>query len=187
MVSRNTVGKSIHDTVRRPVPLACSAINLIWLEHPYSLQFDQNFKTFEKQLENQGCYLFLCTDISECIKYLKRARFYERVVIVSTIDIRDGILKLTRYANISSILVLVKEQLDPGIDSNRGNSDLELTKIGLLTFTSRSELLERLDQLISELCRFDGTEFVKWNQQERSLHNLRDELGSFVWEHSYKG
>jgi hypothetical protein len=132
------------------------------------------------------------SSILKSIKYFKQARSYERIIVVVLVDDdsssinKEALIKLTdmiqlgQYPQIRSILV-VSSTTD--FSSNIGDNTKKTVEI----FVNYQSMFIRFQQLMEEVEESDDDLFTIFRQRDKSLRDVRQELGPFVWSHSYKG
>jgi hypothetical protein len=84
------------------------------------------------------------------------------------------LIELNQYRQIKSIL-LVLSSINK-IDLSKNIKNLEI-------FHSNEPMIIRLEELINEIKESDDNLF----QQQKSLRDVHQELGPFVWSHPYQG
>lgn len=173
--------EKIPRTTKRRLPAVSCPTTIFWLHDPTCLQSDEDWETFDESSDEKNYHIFQYSSVSKCIKHLKCLRSSDRIVIASMMDIRQHASRFRRYPQLYSILVLLPEHVDAS------TVFLDGMHVSITTFHDPSSMLVRLKQLIAELTEYDDAPFVAYNEEERSLHDLREELGLFVWGHSYKG
>ena len=89
-----------HRISLRRLPSIRVGITLIWLQDSTSLS-KENDEVINRLRGVDNCYLFYAKNIPTCFKYLKRAKSYERILIVMNVcndsQISVHISRLCRY------------------------------------------------------------------------------------------
>ncbi|CAF1126872.1 unnamed protein product [Adineta steineri] len=130
------------------------------------------------------------------MKYLKHARFYERIVIIVVIShdeeetfiTTENVSRLYQYRQIQMMITISFTNIkDDHINiilsiNTQDNASKEIQK-----FQDYQSLIVQLQQLMDEAEDFDDGLFAVFNQREKALRDVRQELGAFVWGQSYRG
>jgi hypothetical protein len=144
------------------------------------------------------CFVFCCTDILQCIKYFKKVSSREYVILLFHNFDKDKIQKMIsqidRYEQIQAIFILHSSANDDDSqykihDNNDGKCSYG-SRIKLIKrFCEWKPLFTSLRQLIidTENSFKDTGLFTMCNSPEKALRDLRRELGSFVWTHTFRG
>lgn len=175
----------------RRLPSIRTGITLIWFQDPplFSKQSDEIVNRL-RSVDN--CSLFYFKNASNCFKYLKRARSYERILVVmdvcNTSTISGHISRLSRYRQIQTIFLMISAMdKDKDLDINLSdNTREEMDKIHEI-FHDYQVLLERILKIIQEMNGTDDNMFTFSNRSEKALRNLDDERGPYIWSQSCKG
>jgi len=111
-------------------------------------------------------------------------------VINKEISIDDNdFIQLCENQKIQSIL-LISPSVDKNDDNHATNFSRNVrdnTMKIMEIFSSCETMFIRLQELIKEISESDDDLFSTFHQREKSLRDVRQELGPFVWSHSYKG
>ena len=167
------------------MPLIRGGITVISLEQHYqSLVSTNEYESKIAEINSSNKYFILrYTSISRCVQYFKRMRSYENVFLIlhcnTTGDI--NVTRFNKYYQIRSIFVVANEKI-VGYD----HVWVDQTK-HVHIFYDYQSLFEKLDHLMSDTQESDDSLFAIFNERERALRNVRQELGPFVWSQSYKG
>jgi hypothetical protein len=169
---------------------------VLWLENPEltSSNGDDETSAFLSTF-NKHCILRY-TSISRCRKYFKRVRSYERIIIVIVINVVDNkslfdvddISRLCQYPQLQSILIVSPKNEDngDGLICKIPKPQEDTTAL-ISVFHDHQLMFTRLKQLLSKLEEVDDNYFLRFNKREKSLRDVRHELGISVWSHSYRG
>ncbi len=145
------------------------------------------------------CFVFRCTNLLQCIKYFKKASRREYVILLfhnfDKDKIQTMISQLGQYQQIQAIFVLHCSNNTDDVSyethfKNAGNTCSHESKIKLIQSSSEGEpLLSKVQQLIIDTKNNlkDAGLFSMCNSPEKALRDLRQELGSFVWTHTFRG
>jgi hypothetical protein len=178
-----------------------SGVTVIWLEDSSSLTLSENRNNemFVDLVVKKKYHVLRYTCISKCLKYLKRARAHEHVIVVMISSDSNSIRKETsitaadirrlyEYRVVQSILVLSQTLKD---SDNTSIQLSEKTKIDSTTiveiFHDYPLLFSRLQFLLNITGNLDDDLFTAFNARERALQDVRQQLGAYVWNHTYIG
>ena len=132
-------------------------------------------------LENNHYSVIFYSNIRKCIKSLKRTRSREYVIVVLVsypIDvIHQMIERLRRYRLVQTIYI---------VTSNRNIIDwFSSTRNDITVFDNKTSMLDQLESFLDDIYKvnFDGGLFTTFNQKERALKDVRDQLNKFLWDH----
>jgi hypothetical protein len=173
-----------------------SGVTIVWIEASgFSSSWSKNI---EQTIVDITVRLIHFTHLSKCIKYLKQARSYERVIIVSIVNDGSNVKKetsiattdlyrLRNYQQIHSILIVSHTFTTHGSSPTKILTDDEkdLSQI-LEVFSGYQSMLIRLQQLIDNIQELDNELFTPFNQRIHALRDVRQQLGGFVWSCSFK-
>jgi methyl-accepting chemotaxis protein len=183
--------KRTHDIPIRYLPSLRTSVTLIWLEDTSSLSREV-VEIADNLCASNNCHIFRYTNVSKCLKYLKEAKSYERIIIIIIIDnlsiTTTDISRLCQYRLIQSIFTL-SSIADRDKDINRdlsGNIRDEIGKISEV-FHDYQSLFDRLQQLVNEIDEFDDNFFTFFYRSEKTFRHLSTELGSYIWSQSLRG
>ncbi len=183
--------KRIYQVSLHRLPSIRTGVSLIWLENPSLLSKECN-ETVNRLRALDNCHIFCYKNVSACFKYLKRAKSYERIIVVMNVYndsiITTDISRLCQYQQIQSIFIvtLITDKAN-GVDIDLSvNTRDEIAKIGGV-FNDYQTLFDRLKQLMNEVDEFDDGLFTFFNRPEKALRDLRHELGSYIWSQALRG
>lgn len=185
-----SIGQRKANIALRRLPSIRASITVVWIEDPCtsSQLFDEKMNRSDPLYNH---FIVWYSSILKSIKYFKQARSYERIIVVVLVDDSSSInkeasikvtdiIQLGQYPQIRSILV-VSSTTD--FSSNIGDNTKKTVEI----FVNYQSMLIRLQQLMKEVEESDDDLFTIFRQRDKSLRDVRQELGPFVWSHSYKG
>lgn len=185
-------GKRTHDIPIRRLPSLRIGVTLIWLEDTPSSLSKERDKIVDRLCASDNCHIFRYANVSKCLKYLKQAKSYERIVIIITIHNLSinatDISRLCQHRQIQSIFIvslIVDNNKRIGEDLSDNNRD-EIDKISEV-FHDYQSLFDRLQQLVDEVDEFDDNSFTFFHQPEKAFRHLSNELGSYIWSQSLRG
>ena len=177
----------------RGLPSMRSGVTIIWVENLDSPS--SWLKNVECTIADITIRVLSCTCLSKCIKYLKRARWYEHVIVVLIAneckDIKaeksctiPHLSRLCDYRQTHFVLVVshILMTYDNDTISTLAKGQNNLTQL-LEVFPDCQSMLFRLQQLIDEVHVHEDEPF---NQRAQSLRNVREALGGFLWNCSFK-
>jgi hypothetical protein len=173
-----------NDCKSRRATFVHEGISLIIIDNPLQ-HFDSEKKNFHLNF-NDYCFVFRCTALSQCIKYFKKASRQEYVILLFHNFDKDKIQmmieQLNQYQQIQAIFVLNRS-------SNINKVSCETHSKNIENFTEDEPLLNKIRQLITDTKNNlkDAGLFSMCNSPEKALRDLRKELGSFVWTHTFRG
>ena len=193
-------GRRTHDIPLRRLPSIRGGVTLICIEDSALSSPTKSDEMIARLRALKNYYILRYTKVSKCIKYLKRARSYESVIVLivmsgehtdrkETSIAATDVSRLYHYHQVQTIIIIsptIKQ-----IDSDTENDLLTVVRkdtdkvIGI--FRDHQSAYVRLQQLISETEEFDDGLFSTFNRREKALRDVRHELGAFVWSHSYRG
>lgn len=128
------------------------------------------------------CLIIRFKSISKSIKYLKKSRSYERVILILIMKCIEyaTIIRLKSYQQTQAILIILPEE-------NNDNSILTGEDGRVQTFSNYEMMFNKLTTLLNASQRYDDGLFTAVNRKEKSLRNVHQALGSFIWSESFKG
>lgn len=198
-MSRSDRQKAYNIPLRR-LPSIRSGVTLIWLEDPNLSSSNESVEAIARLRALKNYYVLHYTALSKCIKYLKRARSYERAIIIigisddhndlkeTSISVTD-VSRLCSYRQVQSIFIVsstVKEINSDTENNSATNVRKDMEKV-IGIFRNHRSMFIQLQNLISETEECDDGLFSAFNLREKALRDVRHELGAFVWSHSYRG
>lgn len=133
------------------------------------------------------CLVFYSTNLSRCLKYLKKIPVREYVVILfynfHKDKVQNMISQLNQHRQIQAVFVL--ENPTENNDVSCQKSECKIIE----SFTDWQPLSTSLKQLITdkEHSLKDAGLFTLCHSPEKALRDLRQDLGSFVWTHTFRG
>jgi hypothetical protein len=136
--------------------------------------------------------IVLYTNVSKCLKYLKQAKAFERIVLVMNIDRNrigfNDVSRLLQYEQVQCIIIVTSA------DDKNSSTNIDLQNKIRIEMIKRCEvihdyqsLINRFDHLLKEADQFDDDFFVFFNRTEKSMRNLRNELSTYIWSQSLRG
>lgn len=167
------------------LPTVRSGILLLWIEDSsLPISCSQKSKTTIMQINNLHRYHIICyTSTSKCIRYLKQARTYERIIIIMIINkiAAANISQFAKYQQIKSMLIV-------SCDSNNNNDTLSETIATAYIFNDHESMFAKLQLLTNEDQQaVENNIFNTFDPNGRSLRDVHQYLGPFVWSHAYIG
>ncbi len=184
-------GKRSYDIPIGRLPSLRTDITFIWLED-MSLLSKERDKIVNNLCASNNCQIFRYTNVSRCLKYLKRAKSYEHIVLIITIDNLSittmEIARLCQHRQIQSVFIVsLTCAKDKDVDRIlSSNTQDEIGKINEV-FHDYQSLLDRLQQLVNEVDETDDDFFTFFNRSEKAFRHICDELGSYIWSQSLRG
>jgi len=144
------------------------------------------------------CFVFRCTNLLQCIKYFKKACSREYVILLFHHFDKDTmhtmISQLDQYQQIQSIFILHSFDNEDNVQYKINNNNESKCSYGsgiklIQSFCEWKPLFTSLRKLIieTENSLKDVGLFTMCNSPEKALRDLRRELGSFVWTHTFRG
>lgn len=159
--------------------------NLLFYSHPEEKDIHLKFADY--------CFVHRCTDLSQCMKYLKKTSRQEYIVIImlnfDKEKTKTTISQLNRYEQIRAFFTLHRTSMcEPTIKDEKSflhKSGSKQTK----SFSEYELLLTDVQQFITNIKNNlnDVGLFTTCNSSEKALRELGRELGSFVWTHTFRG
>ncbi len=168
----------------RQLPTTRAGTTVVWLEHNRCSMSIENNIRLHTLLQNDRCLVIFYSNVAKCIKYLKKARSREYMIVVIIsypIEvIQKMIYRLRQYRIVQTIYI---------VSSERNSSDyFLLTTDDITVFHNKNSMLDRLEPLVDDIQKehFEGGLFITFNRKEKSLKDIREELAAFVWNHVFK-
>ncbi|CAM4839014.1 unnamed protein product [Rotaria magnacalcarata] len=119
--------------------------------------------------------------VSKSIRYLKRVRSYESIILILIMkDIKcKTITRFDSYRQIQSNLIVRTSQND--------NEDILIYQCELIHMSMNHEMiLKKMKTLLNEPLAYDNGLFTAINRKEKSLRNVHQEFGSFIWSQAFE-
>ncbi|CAF2112656.1 unnamed protein product [Rotaria magnacalcarata] len=166
--------RSKHNWLRR-LPTVRSGLLLLCIEGSgLSLSMSKKFKETIIQINDLHKYHMICyTSTSKCIRYLKEARIYERIIIIMVINkiATENISQFAKYHQIKSILVVSP-------DNNNNEYTPSETIADTYVFSDHESMFAKLQFLTDEDQQaVEKNIFNTFNPDGRSLRDVRQYLG----------
>lgn len=188
--------KTISNAKLRRIISIYGGVSLLIL-HNSSQYLNSDDKNLHINFTNY-CFVYYCKDISQCIKYFKKASSHEYVILLFYDFDKDKIQAIVsqfdQYQQIQAIFILHSsinnDNLEYKLNDDNDNKCSYKSGIKLVkNFRERESLVSSLQQVIIEIGHNvkDGGLFNICNSPEKALRDLRQELGSFVWTHTFRG
>ena len=145
------------------------------------------------------CFLIRYSNVSRCLKLLKRAQFHNNAIIIMVnrdssfidkeklISIVDDIFRLQQNQQIQSILVIYINENDKNLQIHFVNDALKNVSKVIGVFHNHETMLIRFQQLLNTFKNSNDGLFSIFNSRCKSLRDVRNELGPFVWYQSNRG
>lgn len=177
----------------RRIPSVCGGISLIVMTHS-SRQTEAYVRALSLTTADR-CFVLCCTQSSKCIKYFKKVSPQERIVVLvldfADTELQKMIPQFARYQQLQ--LVLVGNLTSSKRENHQLGEDIKLPLYPDLdkpvkTFATPDLLPTILDQFISdeEQNAKEHGLFVMCNTPQQALKDVRKEMGSFVWSHTFR-
>jgi vacuolar-type H+-ATPase subunit F/Vma7 len=175
--------KYIRNIPVRQLPTIQTGVSIVWLENSQCSPLqdtDIRLGTF-----NNRCFVVCYSKVSKCVKFLKRARSRDYVIVVivsyAIEALRRMLYRLQQHRIAQAILVV-----SPSVDAI---DHLLLISDRIIGFQDQKAMLDHLEQLISEIedQSLGGGLFTTSNRQEKALKDLRLEFGEFIWANIFRG
>lgn len=173
----------------------CEDVSLIILNHS-SLRSDDEMADVYHDLVNL-CFIKCCSHIAQCIKYFKKASSSEHIIVLLNHlpqhEIPGTISQLASYPQLQAIFLLcsplneVQNDYDSDVKQAKQPPYENANKL-VKSFRERESMVKDLQKLIlteKENLKDHGL-FNICNMPEKALKDLRKELGSFVWTHTFR-
>ncbi|CAF4431263.1 unnamed protein product, partial [Rotaria magnacalcarata] len=174
--------QSKHNLLRRLSIVRCGML-LLWIEDsclPLSLS-DKSKETITRINDLHKYHMIRYASTSKCIRYLKQARIYERIIIIMAINkiAVANISQFAKYEQIKFILIVAP-------NNNNNDNVLSETIVKTYLFSDHESMFVKLQLLAEENQQaIDSNIFTTFDPNGRSLRDVHQHLGPFVWSHSY--
>ena len=169
----------------RRLPTVRSCIFVFWIEESYhnSSTSEQSKEIINRINALQICHIVLYKKASRCIRYLKRARRYERIMIIMVTNEITAlhVNEFNRYPQVQSIFIISP--------TSSINDDVarEISR-RINVFNNYETMFMKFQQLMSnDQSSSTNITLKTFHPNGRSLRDVRQDLGPFVWSHSYTG
>ncbi|CAM4847595.1 unnamed protein product [Rotaria magnacalcarata] len=167
----------------RRLPIVRCGMLLLWIEDsclPLSLS-DKSKETITRINDLHKYHMIRYASTSKCIRYLKQARIYERIIIIMAINkiAVANISQFAKYEQIKFILIVAP-------NNNNNDNVLSETIVKTYLFSDHESMFVKLQLLAEENQQaIDSNIFTTFDPNGRSLRDVHQHLGPFVWSHSY--
>lgn len=165
----------------RRLPTIRSGITVIWIEDP-NISSDLSNVFTERIRAIKHCLIIRFKSIMRGIRYLKKSRSYERVILILIMKHIEyaTINRLKSYQQTQSILIVSSEEMN--------DKSMVTGKDGRVQrFLTCEMMFMKLETLLNEPQPYDDGLFIAVNQKEKSLRNVHQALGPFIWSQAFKG
>ncbi|CAF4016670.1 unnamed protein product [Rotaria sp. Silwood1] len=131
------------------------------------------------------CFIVYYSSIRKCVKYLKRTRSREYVIVIIVSypmeTIQRVIHRFQQFGVIQTMFVIYSD--------GDTNNHLSLITDNLHVFRTQESMFELLEKRIEEIeeQNLNGGLFTTFYRKEKSLKDVREDLPTFVWTHTLKG
>jgi len=183
-LDRRDVLKFKRDIPIKHLPKTRADTTLVWLEDSQCLSSIENNIRLHTLLQNDHCSMLFYSNVTKCIKYLKRVRSREYVIVIIIsypIEVMQKMIyRLRQYRIIQTIYIVSCER-------NASDRFLSITD-DIAVFQDKNSMLNRLELLINDIQKenFEGGLFTTFNRKEKALKDVRQEQAAFVWSHVFK-
>ena len=180
----NHVSKFKRDIPVRHLPTTRDDITVVWLEGNQCSSLIESNDQFQSFTWTDRCSILFYSNITKCIKYLKRVRSREYVIVVIISypieAIHKIIYRLRHYRIVQTIYILSYER--NAIDFYPSTID------NMVIFSDKDTMFNRLELLINGIQeeKFEGPVFTTFDSKARALKNIREEQASFLWFHVFR-
>jgi hypothetical protein len=182
---RGNVLKFKRDIPVRHLPTIRDDVTVVWLEDSQFSSLIENNTQLQTFTWIDRCSILFYSNMTRCVKYLKRVRSREYVIIVIISYPIEAthkmIYRLRQYRIVQTIYIV----------SSKGNTiDYFSSNIGnIVIFQDKNSMLNRLELLIHDIQeeKFEGGLFTTFDSNAKALKNIREEPASFIWFHVFKG
>ena len=173
---------------------------ILWLDDTDWLACEDGNKNIcrLKSLTNNCIIRF--KSIAKCRKYVEQAPSYECIIVVAILrDFHDdqkqpfiivtNLSQLYHYEQVKSILIVLlptnesKMEVRKNFLAHLPNVSSKVANI----FPNYESMLIRLQQILTNKEEYDDGLFATFNRREKSFLDVHEELGVFIWTHSYRG
>jgi hypothetical protein len=169
----------------RHLPTTRDDVTVVWLEDSQCSSLVENNAQLQTFAWIDHCSILFYTNMTRCIKYLKRVRSREYVIIVIIsypIEAMHKIIfRLRQYRIVQTIYI---------VSSECNAIDYFSSIIGnIAIFQDKNSMLNQLELLINDIQedKFETGLFTTFDSNAKALKNIREEPASFVWFHVFKG
>lgn len=184
----------------RHLPSIWIGIPIIWLEDSSVLRassMDSKQMTDELYLLDE-CYLICYSNVSKCVKFLKRTQFYDEVIVIMVINtssmdneklisVKNDVFRLHQYKQVQSILIIYLNENGDRSQTEFFNETFKKAFKVVGIFHDYYSMLIQLQQLLNNAKKTDDGLFSIFNSRGKVLRDVQNELGPFVWYQSYRG
>ncbi|CAF1539872.1 unnamed protein product [Adineta ricciae] len=157
-----------------------SDITVVWLEKKSSIDINQ-----ARLLNvNNRCSLICFSNISKCLKYLKRTRSRDYVIMIIvcySLETIQRLIYLLGQNRLVQTIFVVGSYCD-------GSDYLPLFSDSFRLFSSRRTLFNVLQKRIEQVDKhhWDSGIFTTFYRKEKAMKDVQQNLATFVWTHVYK-
>ena len=161
-----------------------SFISLSHRDHCRLHKYDKHFADLGRL-----CSVIRHTKLQQFLRCIKRLPTYEYVIVLLDdfeVSIsKNVILRLEQYRQIRAILTINAEGEDKLSFHLSANEEMSKT---IETFGEYQSMFVRLEQLLhAAKDRFNiHNLFITLNRNQKALRDLRQELGPFLWTHTFR-
>jgi vacuolar-type H+-ATPase subunit F/Vma7 len=134
---------------------------------------------------NDHCFVVYYSNVSKCVKFLKRARSRDYVIVIITSytveALQRMLYRLQQYRVAQTVLVVSSD--DASTDHLLSTSDR------ISVFRDQKTMFDHLERLIDKVKdqNLEGGLFTTFHRREKALKDLRLEFGEFIWAHVFRG
>ena len=169
----------------RHLPATRTGMTVVWIEDRRCLLSSEDSNRLRTLLRDDRCSVVFYSSVTKCIKYLKRTRSREYVVVVvisHSIQVIHKIIDRLRQYRIAQTVYIVSSE-ENIVD--RFSSAIDSISV----FDDTKSMFNRLELLISDIQNgnFEGGLFTTFNRKEKALKDIGQEMGAFVWSHAIEG
>lgn len=187
--------KNISNSKLRRILSIGRDVSLIIMENPSTHLYSEDKNLYLSFLDDY--FIFRYTNLSQCIKYFKKASRQEYVILLfygfDKDNIETMISQLDQCEQLKTIFILYSSNNDDvqyKMHNNNGSKCSSGTSTKLIkSFYEWESLSTSLQQHIIEAKNGlkDAGLFNMCSSPENALRDLRRELGSFVWTQTFRG
>ncbi|CAF1294715.1 unnamed protein product [Rotaria sordida] len=157
-------------------------ITLVWLENISCSSCDDN--QIRLHSFSNRCFIVYYSNISKCIKYLKRVRSREYVIAIIVsypMESTQRIIHRLQQLGVIQTIFVVYSVSDP-------DNHLSLIADNFHVFQNHELMFELLEKRIQEVeeQNLNGGLFTTFYRKEKSLKDVREDLAIFAWTHVFK-
>jgi hypothetical protein len=173
------------DRSLRTLPTIRCGISVFWIEESYhDLSISEQSKTIINCIKDlHKSHTIICKSPSKCIRYLKGARKYERIMIIMVSDKipTQHLSAFNKYSQVQSIFIICPVS---NINDNATSETIKPVHI----FNNYDAMFIEFQQSLNKDPN-ESTSFTlnMFHPNGKSLRDVRQNLGPFVWSHSYIG